>query len=131
MNSPAFHDDPANPRPLAGIRVLAVENYLAGPFASMWLADAGAEVVKVEHRVHGDLSRVASPIRNDENGAPQGLSFLRANRNKRSITLDLKHVEGKRVFRELATKADIVLENLRAGSPAARPSQQLFPAPAG
>ncbi len=104
-----------DPRPLAGIRVLAVENFLAGPFASMWLADAGAEVVKVEHPRSGDPFRSASPVRADAEGKPQGLSFLRANRNKRSLTLDLKSDAGKRLFKQLAEQADIVLENFRPG----------------
>ena len=102
-------------RPLDGVRVLAIENFIAGPFASMWLADAGAEVVKIEEPGKGDHSRSTSPVRPDEEGTPQSLSFLRSNRNKRSVTLNLKTEEGKRVFRQLAEKADIVLENLRPG----------------
>src|SRR5438105_4161830 len=94
--------------PLAGVRVLAVENYLAGPFASMWLADAGADVVKVEQPGSGDYARTTAPVRPDDQGRVHGLSFLRANRNKRSITLDLKTAEGKRIFKELAEKVDIV-----------------------
>jgi formyl-CoA transferase len=105
----------ADPLPLAGIRVLAVENFVAGPFASMWLGDAGAEVVKVEEPGRGDQSRNTSPLRADEDGKLQGLSFLRSNRNKRSVTLDLKSDEGKRIFRELAARADILIENLRPG----------------
>lgn len=102
-------------RPLDGVRVLAIENFIAGPFASMWLADAGAEVVKIEEPGKGDHSRSTSPVRPDEEGTPQSLSFLRSNRNKRSVTLNLKTEEGKRVFRQLAEKTDIVLENLRPG----------------
>ncbi|RZL91608.1 MAG: CoA transferase [Variovorax sp.] len=108
--------DAATPsRPLDGVRVLAVENFIAGPLASMWLADAGAEVVKIEEPGKGDHSRSTSPVRPDEDGQLQGLSFLRSNRNKRSVTLDLKSEEGKRVFRQLAMETDIVLENLRPG----------------
>jgi formyl-CoA transferase len=81
----------------------------------MWLADAGAEVVKIEEPGKGDQSRHMSPFRKDEDGRDQGFSFVRTNRNKRSVTLDLKNEEGKRVFRELAAQADIVLENLRPG----------------
>lgn len=102
-------------RPLEGIRVLTVENYLAGPYCSMWLADAGAEVVKVENREGGDQARMTSPVRQDPEGKPRGLSLLRSNRNKKSITLDLKHTEGRALFLELAEEADIVVENLRAG----------------
>lgn len=102
-------------RPLEGVRILTVENFVAAPFASMWLADAGAEVVKVENREGGDIYRSASPVRQGPAGEPHGLGFLRLNRNKKSLTLDLKHPEGKRVFRALAGEADVVVENLRAG----------------
>jgi formyl-CoA transferase len=102
-------------RPLDGIRVLAIENFVAGPLASMWLGDAGAEVVKIEEPGKGDQSRHMSPFKRDEEGKQQGLSFVRTNRNKLSVTLDLKSEDGKRVFRELAAQADIVLENLRPG----------------
>jgi formyl-CoA transferase len=102
-------------RPLSGVRVLAVENFVAGPFASMWLADAGAEVIKVEAPEGGDFARSTSPVRTADDGSVHGLSFLRTNRNKKSLTLDLKQPEGKRIFMELACEADIVVENLRPG----------------
>jgi CoA:oxalate CoA-transferase len=101
--------------PLAGLRVLAVENFIAGPFCSMWLGDAGAEVVTVETPGGGDYSRATSPRRADAKGIERGLSFLRSNRNKKSITLDLKNLEGKRVFLELSSKADVLVEDLRPG----------------
>lgn len=100
-------------RPLAGIRVLTVENFIAAPFASMWLADAGAEVVKIETREGGDFARSTSPVKPGADGKPNGLAFLRTNRNKKSVTLDLKHEEGRRVFTDLAAQADVVIENLR------------------
>ncbi|WP_042297707.1 CaiB/BaiF CoA transferase family protein [Paraburkholderia bannensis] len=100
-------------RPLEGIRVLTVENFIAAPFASMWLADAGAEVVKIEAREGGDFARSTSPVKADVDGKPNGLAFLRTNRNKKSVTLDLKHAEGQRLFKELAAQADVVIENLR------------------
>lgn len=108
-------DQETSARPLAGVRVLAVENFLAGPFASMWLADAGAEVVKVEAPDGGDFARSTSPVRAGDDGVAHGLSFLRSNRNKKSVTLDLKHPEGKRIFKELACEADVLIENLRPG----------------
>ncbi|MDQ0141319.1 CaiB/BaiF CoA transferase family protein [Cupriavidus necator] len=112
----ATHDPCSMPdRPLQGVRVLAVENFVAGPFASMWLADAGAEVIKVEAPSGGDFARSTSPVRTAEDGSPHALSFLRTNRNKKSLTLDLKQPEGKRLFVELAAGADIVIENLRPG----------------
>ncbi|MGC4250101.1 MAG: CoA transferase [Sphingobium sp.] len=103
------------PRPLQGVRVLAIENFVAGPLCSMWLADAGAEVVKVETPGKGDMSRKTSPVKPDEKGEPQGLSFLRTNRNKKSVSLDLKHPEGIALFKQLAQEADIIVENLRPG----------------
>lgn len=105
----------ADPLPLSGVRVLAVENFLAGPFATMWLGDAGAEIVKIEEPTAGDSGRSSSPVRVDAQGRSHGLLFLRTNRNKRSVTLDLKSDDGKRIFKALAAKADIVLENLRPG----------------
>ncbi|WP_322062684.1 CoA transferase [Paraburkholderia sp. J63] len=109
----AASHDPRVERPLAGIRVLAVENFIAAPFATMWLADAGAEVVKIETREGGDFSRSTSPVKPGVDGKPSGLAFLRTNRNKKSVTLDLKHAEGKRIFKALAGEADVVIENLR------------------
>jgi formyl-CoA transferase len=100
-------------RPLTGVRVLAIENFLAGPFASMWLADAGAEVVKIESPDSGDFARSTSPVRTADTGEAVGLSFLRSNRNKKSLTLDLKHAEGKELFRKLVREADVLVENMR------------------
>lgn len=93
-----------------------MENFLAGPLASMWLGDAGADVVKVESPKEGDYSRQGSPSRSDDNGVNQGVAFLRSNRNKKSIELDLKNPEGKRIFIQLAKQADILVENLRPGT---------------
>ncbi|MGE4238864.1 CaiB/BaiF CoA transferase family protein [Ramlibacter sp.] len=103
------------PLPLAGVKVLAVENFLAAPFATMWLGDAGADVIKIEMPGKGDQMRQTAPLRPDADGKPQGFSFLRTNRNKRSVTLDLKTEEGKKIFKQLAAKADMVVENFRPG----------------
>lgn len=115
MTDPSPGAEDGDPLPLAGLRVLAVENFIAGPFCSMWLGDAGAEVVKVETPDAGDYSRATSPRKADVHGVERGLSFLRSNRNKKSLTLDLKHPEGKAIFLELAAKADVLVENLRPG----------------
>lgn len=95
--------------PLAGIRVLEVTQYISGPFAGQQLADAGAEIIKVERPDLGD------PMRNYASGkAPlYGPNFTAINRNKRSITLDLQDPDGIAVFRALAERADVVLENFR------------------
>ena len=102
-------------QPLAGLRVLAVENFIAGPFCSMWLGDAGAEVVKIETPDGGDYSRATSPRKVGADGIERGLSFLRSNRNKKSVTLDLKSPSGRDVFLQLVAKADVLVENLRPG----------------
>lgn len=101
--------------PLNGIRVLAIESFVAGPMASMWLADAGAEVVKIEPPQGGDRSRNVPPVKGEGENA-QSLSFIRANRNKRSVTLDLKSAKGKATFLALLRKADVFLENARPAS---------------
>ncbi len=97
--------------PLTDIRVLEVGNYMAGPFCGMQLADLGAEVIKVEQPGGGDQVRRTGPFLNGESSP-----FVRLNRNKRSIALDLKTAPGKEVFRRLVRTADVVVENLRPGT---------------
>ncbi len=97
--------------PLSEIRVLEVGNYMAGPFCGMQLADLGAEVIKVEQPDGGDQVRLAGPF-----VAGESSPFVRLNRNKRSLVLDLKAGEGKEIFRRLVRTADVVVENLRPGT---------------
>lgn len=101
--------DSAATGPLAGIKVLEVTQYISGPFAGQQLADAGAEIIKVERPDAGD------PMRNYASGkAPlYGPNFTAINRNKRSVALDLQSPEGAAAFRALAEQADVVLENFR------------------
>jgi succinate--hydroxymethylglutarate CoA-transferase len=101
--------------PLAGVRILAVEQYGAGPFGSMQLADMGAEVIKIENPTEGgDVSRSVGLYFLGEHDS----HFFRAfNRNKRSITLNLRAPEGQLVFRKLVGTADGVLDNLRGDQP--------------
>jgi len=96
---------------LSGIRVLEVGNYMAAPFCGMQLADLGAEVIKVEHPEGGDQVRLSAPLIDGE-----GSAFMRLNRNKRSIGLDLKKDQGKEIFRKLVSTADVIVENLRPGT---------------
>ena len=99
---------------LNGIRVLAVEQFGAGPFGTLHLADLGAEVIKIENpKMGGDVSRSVPPytIPGDS------LYFQSFNRNKRSLTLDLKHPDGQRVFHDLVQHADAVFNNLRGDLP--------------
>ena len=97
--------------PLEGLRVLDFSRVLAGPFATMHLADLGADVVKVERPDGGDDTRSFGPPFAD--GA--STYFLSINRGKRSITIDLKTEEGRELARALAAKADVVIENFRPG----------------
>lgn len=99
---------------LAGTRVLDLTNVLAGPFAGYQLALLGAEVTKVEVPGSGDLARQlgADPELSAQN---LGVSFLAQNAGKRSITVNLKHPDGKEVFRRLVAEADVLVENFRPG----------------
>src|SRR5438128_12143708 len=96
---------------LAGVRVVEVGNFMAAPFCTLQLADLGAEVVKIENPDGGDQVRATAPFLEGESS-----SFIRLNRNKRSLALDLKSREGKEVFRRLIQRADVVVENLRPGT---------------
>jgi crotonobetainyl-CoA:carnitine CoA-transferase CaiB-like acyl-CoA transferase len=102
--------------PLSGLRVLAVEQYGAGPFGTSYLADLGAEVIKIEnHKDGGDVGRHVGP---HFFGEEDSQFFQTFNRNKKSVTLDLKHPEGRKVFEAMVAKADAVLDNLRGDLPA-------------
>ncbi len=101
--------------PLAGVRILAVEQYGAAPFGSMQLADMGAEVIKIENPGEGgDVSRSIGPYFLGEHDSHFFQAF---NRNKRSITLNLRAPEGQRVLHDLAATADAMLDNLRGDQP--------------
>ena len=102
-------------KPLEGITVLAFEIQVAGPYCTMMLADQGANVIKVERPEGGDTSRGGAPKVKNDKGETQSGYFLRFNRNKRSVTLNLKTDEGRRLFGDLAEKADVVVENFRPG----------------
>src|SRR5512135_2160506 len=97
---------------LEGIRVLDLTNVLSGPFATLHLALAGAEVIKVENPTDGDLARKLGAVPR-YNQMLMGTSFLAQNANKKSLALNLKAPEGKDVFRTLASTADVVVENFR------------------
>src|SRR2546421_5799057 len=101
------------PTALDGLRVLDLSSQLPGPYCAMLLGDLGAEVIKVEHPVGGDNARQGAPHVNGES-AP----FMTVNRNKRSITVDLKAPDGLAIVRRLAAGADVVLENWRPGTAA-------------
>ena len=101
--------------PLAGLRLIAVEHYGAGPFGSCHLADMGAEVIKIEHRASGgDMSRLVGPY---FLGPGDSEFYQTFNRNKRSLTIDLKHPKGREVLHRLAARVDGLLGNLRGDQP--------------
>ena len=105
--------------PLQGIRILDMTRALAGPYCTMMLGDLGADVVKVERPGRGDDSRGWGP---PFVGAPYGpypgesAYFIAANRNKRSVTVNLKHAAGQAVVRRLAGASDVLVENFRTGT---------------
>ena len=100
-----------NPLPLAGMVVLDLSQILAGPVCGMMLADMGADVIKVEKPDGGDDNRRAGP----PFIGGQGAGFMAANRNKRSLALNLRDESGRQVFERLLEQADVVVENFRPG----------------
>ena len=101
------------PLPLAGVRVLDISQVMAGPYACMLLADLGADVIKIEPPGGGDQTRGAMGFK--MKGA-DSLGFLNMNRNKRSVTLNLKSKAGREVLLRMVKDADILLENYRPGA---------------
>jgi formyl-CoA transferase len=105
-------NDERNLGPLAGIRVLDLTRVLAGPYCTMFLGDLGAEVVKIEQPGVGDDTRGwGPPFANGESAY-----FLCVNRNKKSLTIDLKSAQGIALVRQLAERADVLIENFRPGA---------------
>jgi crotonobetainyl-CoA:carnitine CoA-transferase CaiB-like acyl-CoA transferase len=99
---------------LSGIRVVDLTNVLAGPFATVHLALLGADVIKVENPEEGDLARKLGAVP-ELNAQLMGTSFLAQNANKRSITLNMKHEDGRAIFTRLLSTADVLVENFRPG----------------
>ena len=100
--------------PLTGIRILAIEQFGEGPYGSMYLADMGAEVIKIESRsTGGDAARHTGIQLSEADSA----YFQAFNLNKKSITLNLKTKEGRELFHELVLTADVVWNNLRGNQP--------------
>jgi crotonobetainyl-CoA:carnitine CoA-transferase CaiB-like acyl-CoA transferase len=101
-------------RPLEDVRILAIEQYGAGPFGSVQLADLGADVIKIEDpSVGGDIGRYVTPLQDGEDS----IFFETFNRNKRSLSLDLNTVSGRAVFEDLVRVSDVVYSNLRGDVP--------------
>lgn len=101
------------PHALEGIRVVDFTHFVAGPFATMILADMGADVIKIEAPVRGEEFRHYPPMHPELPG--QGAPYIWSNRNKRSLAINMKTPEGVAVVRELIAKADVVVENFSTG----------------
>lgn len=112
FRDPSAADASARPLPLTGVRVLDVSQVMAGPYACMLLADLGADVIKIEPPGGGDQTRGAMGFKMK---GPDSMGFLNMNRNKRSVTLDLKTDAGREVLYRLVENADILVENYRPG----------------
>ena len=110
-------------KPLEGITILDATSFLSGPYATLLLAGMGAKVIKVEQPKVGDPARISPPFAGKNGVAAKALDredlsfgILKRARNKQSITLNLKHDKGKEIFKELAKRADVVVENFRPGT---------------
>jgi CoA:oxalate CoA-transferase len=99
-------------RTLDGVRVLELGQYISGPYCAMLLADQGADVIKVERPGVGDPRRSYDPLVTKDGRSTSG-GFLSYNRNKRSVTLNLRDPRGQKIFAELADRCDVIVENLR------------------
>jgi formyl-CoA transferase len=103
-------------KPLDGVRILALEQMQALPYATQLLGRLGADVVKIESPGTGDLGRTASPSMSDPEGRAVGATFLRNNLSKRSVVVDLKQAAGRDLVLRMAPRFDVVAENFRAGA---------------
>jgi crotonobetainyl-CoA:carnitine CoA-transferase CaiB-like acyl-CoA transferase len=101
------------PLPLEGVRVLDISQVMAGPYACMLLADLGADVIKIEPPGGGDQTRGSMGFKMK---GPDSMGFLNMNRNKRSVTLNLKSEAGRELLLRMAKDADILIENYRPGA---------------
>ena len=111
---PPYRPRPADaPQVLGGIRIVDFTHFIAGPLATMMLADMGADVIKIEPPARGDELRYYPPVPAEL--PAQGAPFFWANRGKRSLALDLKKPEGIAIARELIAGADVVIENFSTG----------------
>ena len=97
--------------PLKGIRVLDLSRYISGPYCSMLLGDLGADVIKVEKPGFGEDSRTMGPFVNDVS-----LYYTQYNKNKKSLTLNMRSDEGKKILRDLIKESDVLVENFRPGT---------------
>ena len=106
----------ANGKPLDGVRILALEQMQALPYATQLLSRLGATVIKVEHPTGGDLGRGSLPAMKDPQGRNVGATFLRNNLSKQSICVDLKNPAGRDLILALAPRFDVIAENFKGGT---------------
>lgn len=118
MKKEEFYKDaiPDSKGPLEGIRVLEATTHGAGPWAGTVLVDLGAESIKVDMPGVGDIIRSIPPFVENKEDLERGMLYLSINRNKKGITLNLKVPAGQEIFRELAKKMDIVIQNFKPGT---------------
>ena len=109
-------DNSGTLRPLDGLRVLDATHIVAGPFCAMLLADMGAEVIKIERTKVGERARLNDPFVQSDDGRRVSARFLAINRNKKSVTLDLRHPRGKAIFENLVKASDVLLDNWGPGA---------------
>jgi formyl-CoA transferase len=102
-------------RPLSGIRVVGTDQYMAGPYCTMLLGDAGAEVIKIERPGSGDPRRAMPPFA-ERDGKKKAAGFMAYNRNKKSVALNMQSEAGREVFRRLLGESDVLVNNLRPGA---------------
>ena len=102
--------------PLTGVRVIALEQYMSAPYCTLLLADAGAEVIKIERPGRGDPRRSIPPYATDEQGRRVAGGFIGYNRNKKSMSINLRVEAGQQIYKDLVKVSDVVVENLRPGA---------------
>jgi CoA:oxalate CoA-transferase len=103
-------------RPLTGVRVISLGQYMTAPYCSMLLADAGAEVIKIERPGRGDPRRSIPPYATDAHGRRVAGGFIGYNRNKKSLALNLREDAGRQILKDLVKVSDVMVENLRPGA---------------
>ncbi len=115
MSAPTSNKTEGTSPPLAGMSILSVEQFGAGPWATMMLADLGAEIIKIENpETGGHISRYVAPYTSDMDS----IYFQSWNRNKKSLTLNLKHPRANGILHSLVAKSEGVFNNLRGDQPA-------------
>ena len=100
---------------LEGVKVLGIEQQVAGPTCTMMLADQGADVIKVERPGSGDTAREMAPMLKNDKGEAQSGYFARFNRGKKSVTIDMQSPEGQAVLWDLIKDTEIIIENVKPG----------------